>query len=211
MATGNNGDPCRSCSSHEKEIDDVDAEQGKVEETEDLFQNYAYHRNQNEMEENAGNAVLVPTVPATTDLLQAGPSSAMEIGRQLATIGDELNHRKNREFQGMRAYLPLPSEHGYDSFSRVAERLNDNGINWGQTIALLNLSYKMVRGIMGCFGKVTKSVTKSLVKNQIAEWIVEQRGWTTALPIENGNLKWLLGILVAVMLGVAIAHNIYKP
>ncbi|GCB75309.1 hypothetical protein scyTo_0020347 [Scyliorhinus torazame] len=25
MATGNNGDPCRSCSSHEKEIDDVDA------------------------------------------------------------------------------------------------------------------------------------------------------------------------------------------
>ncbi|XP_041072027.1 bcl-2 homologous antagonist/killer-like [Carcharodon carcharias] len=226
MATGNSGDPCRPCSSHEK-ISDVDAgqenkpyyilqEQDKVEEAEDLFQNYTYYQNQSEMEENSENGVMVPTVPATTDQLQTSPSSTMEIGRQLAIIGDELNHRKNRECQGMRAYFPLQSEHGYESFCRVAERLYDNGINLGQTIALLSFSYKMVtyvyqRGIMECFGKVSKSVAKFITKNQIAQWIVEQAGWTTALSIEDANLKWLFGILVAVMLGVAIAHKIYKP
>ncbi|XP_078077310.1 bcl-2 homologous antagonist/killer-like [Mustelus asterias] len=215
MATGNNGDPCRSWSPNEKKIDDVDSEQDKVEEAEDLYQNYASYQNQNEMEENTDNEVIVPTVPTTTDQLLSSPSSTMEIGRQLAIIGDELNHRKSREFRGMRAYLPLPSEHGNDSFYRVAERLYDNGINWGQTIALLSFSYKMMtyvyqRGIMECFGKVTKSVTKLIAKNQIAEWTVEQGGWTTALSIKDANLKWLLGLLVAVMLGMAIAHKIYE-
>ncbi|XP_067856188.1 bcl-2 homologous antagonist/killer-like [Heptranchias perlo] len=216
MATGNSGDPCRSCSSHEKKTSEVDTEQDKAEEAEDAFQNYVYHRYQNEVEENAEKGVIVSATSAFADQLQTCPSSTVEIGRQLAIIGDELNHRKNREYQGMRAYLPLASENGFQSFCRVAERLFDNGINWGQTIALLSFGYKMVtcvyqRGIMECFGKVTKSAAKFIAKNQIAQWIVEQGGWTTALSIEYANLKWLFGIFVAVMLGVAIAHQIYKP
>uniref|UniRef100_UPI00398F072D bcl-2 homologous antagonist/killer-like n=1 Tax=Pristiophorus japonicus TaxID=55135 RepID=UPI00398F072D len=211
MATGNRGDPCRSCSSHEKKNSEVDTEQEKTEEAEDIFQNNVYHRCQNEVEENAENGVIVPAMPAIADQLQIYPSSPVEIGSQLAIIGDELNHQKNREFQGMLAYLYLASERGYESFCRVAERLYDNGINWGQTMDLLGFGYKMVtcvyqRGIMESFSKVTKSVAK----NQIAQWIVEQGGWTTALSIESANLKWLFGILVAVMLGVAVAHKIYK-
>ncbi|XP_043564760.1 bcl-2 homologous antagonist/killer-like [Chiloscyllium plagiosum] len=210
MATRNGDDPCRSCSSHKRKVNEVDTEQGKVNEAENLLQSTVYYQNQSEMEESTENGMIVPDLPETTN--QTSPSSSMEIGRQLAIIGDELNHQKNREFQGVQAHLFLPSENGYEPFCRVAERLYDNGINWTQTIALLSLSYKMVtyvyrRAVMGCFGKATKSVAKIIAKNQVAQWIIEQGGWTTALSIENANLKWLFGILVAVMLGVAIAQR----
>ncbi|XP_048463890.1 bcl-2 homologous antagonist/killer-like [Rhincodon typus] len=210
MATRNSDDPCRSSSSHKRKVIEVDTEQGKVNEAENLFQNTVYYENQSEMEENIENGMIVPDLPVTTN--QTSPSSIMEIGRQLAIVGDELNHQKNREFQDVQAYLSLPSEFGYQSFRRSAERLYDNGINWSQTIGLLSLGYKMMtyvyqRAVTGCFGKATKSVAKFIAKNQIAQWIVEHAAWTTALSIENANLKWLFGILLAVMLSVAITQR----
>ncbi|XP_051886260.1 bcl-2 homologous antagonist/killer-like [Pristis pectinata] len=212
MASGKNGDSCRSCSSHEKKTNEIDTEQNKVEEADDIFQNNVHCQYQNEVEEDLNNGVTMPGTPTVADLT----SSPVEIGHQLAIIGDELNHQKNREFQAAQVRLPFTFERGYESFCRVAERLFDNEINWHQTITLLSFGYKSMRyvfreGIMESFGRVTEPIAKIVAKNQITQWIAEQGGWTTALSIENVILKWLFGIFVVAMLGVAIVCKIYKP
>ncbi|XP_072915411.1 bcl-2 homologous antagonist/killer-like isoform X2 [Hemitrygon akajei] len=212
MASGKNRESCRSCSSYEKKTNEIDTEQNQEEETEHVFQNNVCCQHQDEVEEDLSNGV---TMPGTSDVdeWQTHSSSSVEIGRQLAIIGDELNNQKIRESQGVQVHLPFAF--GHELFRRVAERLFDNGINWHRTISLLSFGYKSLKyfcqgGIMEYFGRVTEPVAKTIAKNQITQWIAEQGGWTTALSIEHGVLKWLFGIFVIAMLGVAIVCKIYK-
>ncbi|XP_078272609.1 bcl-2 homologous antagonist/killer-like [Rhinoraja longicauda] len=211
MASGNSGDSCRSCSAHEEKNSETHAELSEVDEGEESLRDDVYNRYRSEGEEDVNNGVA-----AVVDSLQICSSSSVEIGHQLAIIGDELNHQKNREFQGAHIYLPLAFQCGCQSFCRAAERLFDNGINWRQTITLLRFGCKTARyfyrrGLMESFGRVTEHVAKIPAKNQITRWIAERGGWTTALSLENAILKWLLGIFVVAMLAVAIVCRIYQP
>ncbi|XP_072125492.1 bcl-2 homologous antagonist/killer-like isoform X1 [Mobula birostris] len=212
MASGRNSEPCRSCSSYEKKTNEIDTEQNQEEETEHIFQNNVCCQHQNEVEEDLSNGV---TMPGTSDVdeWQTHSSSSVEIGRQLAIIGDELNNQKNGESRDVQVYFPFAF--GHESFRRVAERLFDNEINWWRTITLLSFGYKSLKyvcrgGIMEYFGRVTEPIGKTIAKNQITQWIAEQGGWTTALSIEHVVLKWLFGIFVIAMLGVAIVCKVYK-
>ncbi|XP_059832551.1 bcl-2 homologous antagonist/killer-like [Hypanus sabinus] len=208
MASGKNRESCRSCSSYGKKTNEIDTEQKQEEEMEHVFQNNVCCQHQNEVEEDLSNGVTMPGA-SDVDEWQTHSSSSVEIGSQLAIIGDELNNQKIRESQDVQVHLPFAFGHGL--FRRVAERLFDNGINWHHTISLLSFGYKSLKyvcqgGIMEYFGRVTEPVAK----NQITQWIAEQGGWTTALSIEHGVLKWLFGIFVIAMLGVAIVCKIYK-
>ncbi|XP_069759726.1 bcl-2 homologous antagonist/killer-like isoform X2 [Narcine bancroftii] len=191
MASGNEGDSCSSCSPDGKKTNKIDTDQDKVEEAEDIFQNNVYCQYQNVAEANLDNGVTMPGTPMVTNHLQAYSSSSLEIGRQLAIIGDELNKQKNQELQ-----------------SRFARK-----INWRQTITLPHNGVRYVsrRGIMEYFDRITEMVAKIIEKNQITQWIAGRGGWTTALSIETTILKWLFGIFMVAVLGVAIGWKMYKP
>ncbi|XP_055506877.1 bcl-2 homologous antagonist/killer-like [Leucoraja erinacea] len=210
MASGNSGDSCRSCSAREEKNSETDAELSEVDGVEESLRDDVYNRYRSEGHEDVNTGVAT-----VVDPLQICASSSVEIGHQLAIIGDELNHQKNRQFQDAGIYLPLAFQCGCKSIRRAAERLFDNDINWRQTITLLSFGYKTARyfyrrGLMEPFGRVTEHVAKIPAKNQITRWVAECGGWTTALTLENATLKWLLGILVVAMLAVAIAHRIYQ-
>ncbi|XP_007896738.1 bcl-2 homologous antagonist/killer [Callorhinchus milii] len=215
MATWSSCDPCRSCSPHEEKSSEADAEQNMVKEAEDVFRNYVYQRYQTEVEERVQDGFVTPAMQEMTVQQQSGLSSTMQIGRQLAVIGDEINQRYKWEFRSVLAWNALTLENIFESFCSVAERLFDAGINWGQIIALLSFGYRMSiyihqRGILGFFGRIAKYVAKFIWKNQIAQWIMAQGGWTAAFSVENASLKYLCGIVAVVVLGVAIAHGVYK-
>uniref|UniRef100_A0A4W3K9I8 Bcl-2 homologous antagonist/killer-like n=1 Tax=Callorhinchus milii TaxID=7868 RepID=A0A4W3K9I8_CALMI len=184
MATWSSCDPCRSCSPHEEKSSEADAEQNMVKEAEDVFRNYVYQRYQTEVEERVQDGFVTPAMQEMTVQQQSGLSSTMQIGRQLAVIGDEINQRYKWEFRSVLAWNALTLENIFESFCSVAERLFDAGINWGQIIALLSFGYRMSiyihqRGILGFFGRIAKYVAKFIWKNQIAQWIMAQGGWVS--------------------------------
>ncbi|NXC19516.1 BAK protein, partial [Corythaeola cristata] len=67
-----------------------------AEETEEVFRSYAFYRYQQEIEER-GEEVD----PEIMDIQQDLESTASQVGRRLAIIGDDINERYDEEFRYM--------------------------------------------------------------------------------------------------------------
>ncbi|NWH66290.1 BAK protein, partial [Geococcyx californianus] len=69
-----------------------------VKETEEVFRSYAFHRYQQEREERGEE---VPVDPEIVEIQQELGSTASQVGRRLAIIGDDINERYDEEFRAM--------------------------------------------------------------------------------------------------------------
>ncbi|XP_051890974.1 bcl-2 homologous antagonist/killer-like [Pristis pectinata] len=195
---------CKSTSQHVTALD-------VVEETEDVFRSYVFFRYQSEREERGE----LPDDPEITEMHQPADSTPALVGRQLAVIGDDINRRYDLEFQNLLSRLPLNAQNAYDYFRKIADGLFESGINWGRVIALLGFGYRMAiyvfqNGMKGFLSQIAKFIAEFLLKNSIAQWIAMQGGWVAALELDNIYVKWMLGILAVVLLGVFVVHKFYK-
>ncbi|XP_078276720.1 bcl-2 homologous antagonist/killer-like [Rhinoraja longicauda] len=182
-----------------------------VQETEDVFKSYVFFRYQSERNEGE----QLPGDPEITQMHQPPSGTPTLVGRQLAVIGDDINRRYDMEFNNLLSGLPINTENAYDYFCKIADRLFESGINWGRVIALLGFGYRMAiyvfqNGVKGFLSQIAKFIAEFLLKNRIAQWIAMQGGWVAALELDNIYVKWVLGILTVVLLGVFVVHKFYK-
>ncbi|NWX72635.1 BAK protein, partial [Alca torda] len=75
------------------------AENQVVEETEEVFRSYAFHRYQQEREERGEEVPMDPEIVAIEQDL--GSNTGTQVGRRLAIIGDDINERYDAEFRNM--------------------------------------------------------------------------------------------------------------
>ncbi|GCC24323.1 hypothetical protein chiPu_0002723 [Chiloscyllium punctatum] len=186
-------------------------EEGVVQETEDVFRSYVFFRYQSEREEGAN----VPEDPEIIEMQQPPENTPTLVGRQLALIGDDINRRYDLEFHNLLSTLPLNAGNAYDYFRKIADGLFESGINWGRVIALLGFGYRMAiyvfqKGMKGFLSQIAKFIAEFVLKNRIARWIAAQGGWVAALELDNIYIKWMLGILAIVLVGVFVVHKFYK-
>lgn len=195
---------CKSRSQHVTAMD-------VVQETEDVFRSYVFFRYQSERNEGE----QLSDNPEITRMHQPSSGTPTLVGRQLAVIGDDINRRYDMEFQNLLSGLPLNAQNAYDYFCKIANGLFESGINWGRVIALLGFGYRMAihvfqNGMKGFLSQIAKFIAQFLLKNRIAQWIAMQGGWVAALELDNIYVKWMLGILSVVLLGVFVVHKFYK-
>ncbi|XP_059509448.1 bcl-2 homologous antagonist/killer-like [Stegostoma tigrinum] len=186
-------------------------EEGVVQETEDVFRSYVFFRYQSEREEGTN----VPEDPEIIEMQQPPENTPTLVGRQLALIGDDINRRYDLEFHNLLSTLPLNAGNAYDYFRKIADGLFESGINWGRVIALLGFGYRMAiyvfqKGMKGFLSQIAKFIAEFVLKNRIARWIAAQGGWVAALELDNVYIKWMLGILAIVLVGVFVVHKFYK-
>ncbi|KAK1159678.1 apoptosis regulator BAX-like [Acipenser oxyrinchus oxyrinchus] len=128
-----------------------------------------------------------------------------EIVRNLIQIGDELN--RNAELQYLIDHIQLESA---DLFYVVAERIFENGINWGRVVALFHFAYKLIYKAVttNCRDIVRKIMGWALnfFRRHVSQWIREQGGWET-VQYYFQNLRWHnVAIFVAGVLTGALAY-----
>ncbi|NXV42557.1 BAK protein, partial [Uria aalge] len=75
------------------------AEDQVVEETEEVFRSYAFYRYQQEREERGEEVPMDPEIAEIERDL--GSTTGTQVGRRLATIGDDINKRYDAEFRHM--------------------------------------------------------------------------------------------------------------
>uniref|UniRef100_A0A2D4ILQ4 Uncharacterized protein n=1 Tax=Micrurus lemniscatus lemniscatus TaxID=129467 RepID=A0A2D4ILQ4_MICLE len=104
----------RRRSSQEMTSEDLVAEQ-----TEEVFQSYAFHRYQQEQEQTEGDVPIDPEIAA----IQQEPNSINnQVGRRLAIIADDINARYDKEFSEMLKSLQPSKDNAYEYFTRIASR-----------------------------------------------------------------------------------------
>lgn len=111
----------------------------------------------------------------------------LQLGRTLAIMGDEIQHKYHDEFSVMISKLSLTQEFAFGSFQKIAKRLFDNGIHWGRIVALFYFGYELAVSFIrqGAFGirnfihKILRYIVGFLFKENIVKWIVEQGGWVS--------------------------------
>ncbi|XP_030077102.1 bcl-2 homologous antagonist/killer [Microcaecilia unicolor] len=188
-------------------------EEQVAEETEEVFRSYAFHRYQMERQENAEE---VPVDPEITEISGQLSSTANDVGRRLAFIGDDINMRYDNEFQEMLKHLQPNMDNAYDYFRRIATSLFESGINWGRVIALLGFGYRMAihvyqNGVRGFLSRIARFVAEFIVRNSIARWIAQQGGWVAALELDNDYFKYVLVVLAVVVVGQFVVRRFFSP
>ncbi|KAL7985257.1 hypothetical protein Chor_003827 [Crotalus horridus] len=161
------------------------AEDLVAQQTEEVFQSYAFHRYQQEQEQTEGDVPVDPEIAA----IQQEPNSInSQVGRRLAIIADDINARYDKEFSEMLKSLQPSRDNAYEYFTRIASRncLFESGINWGRVIALLGFGYRMAihvyqHGITGFLRRIAHYMAEFVLHNRIAQWIAQQGGWVSEL------------------------------
>ncbi|XP_060089264.1 bcl-2 homologous antagonist/killer [Heteronotia binoei] len=212
MASGNGSDPPdrleRQRSSLQLESEDQVAQQ-----TEEVFQSYAFHRYQQELEQNEADVPIDPEIAA---IQQEPGSTSNQVGRRLAIIGDDINMRYDKEFCEMLESLQLTRENAYEYFTRIASSLFDSGINWGRVIALLGFGYRMAihvyqQGMTGFLRRITRFIADFVLHNHIARWIAQQGGWVAAMDLSNVYLKYMMALAAVILLGQFVISRFFRP
>ncbi|XP_054836596.1 bcl-2 homologous antagonist/killer [Eublepharis macularius] len=212
MASGNGSDPPdrseRRRSSLQFESEDQVAQQA-----EEVFQSYAFHRYQQELEQNEADVPIDPEIAA----IQQEPGSTSNlVGRRLATIGDDINARYDKEFCEMLESLQLTRDNAYEYFTKIASSLFDSGINWGRVIALLGFGYRMAihvyqHGMTGFLRRITHFIADFVLHNRIARWIAQQGGWVAAMDLSNVYLKYMIALAAIILLGQFVVCRFFRP
>ncbi|XP_015275229.1 PREDICTED: bcl-2 homologous antagonist/killer [Gekko japonicus] len=212
MASGNGSDPPdrleRPRSSLQFETEDQVAQQ-----TEAVFQSYAFHRYQQELEQNEADVPIDPEIAA---IQQEPGSTSNQVGRRLAFIGDDINARYDKEFCEMLESLQLTRDNAYEYFTRIASSLFDSGINWGRVIALLGFGYRMAihvyqQGMTGFLRRITRFIADFVLHNHIARWIAQQGGWVAAMDLSNVYLKYMVALAAVILLGQFVISRFFRP
>uniref|UniRef100_A0A8C4PXP4 BCL2 antagonist/killer 1 n=1 Tax=Eptatretus burgeri TaxID=7764 RepID=A0A8C4PXP4_EPTBU len=178
-------------------------EDSVVADAEAVFRSYVYCRVEQdeahaaEQEGSAVGAMVAPgaacLTPAMSEIfgIQDSPlSPTAQVGRQLATIGDEITRRYDRQFQQFLCSLQITQENAYDVFREIAMSLIQDGVNWGRILALLAFGYRMAihvfsKGWHGFFRQITSFFCRFILQNNIAKWIAEHGGWNAVLQLKN--------------------------
>ncbi|XP_068015905.1 bcl-2 homologous antagonist/killer isoform X1 [Melanerpes formicivorus] len=124
MASGSQGDPPRAQgrqdSARHRRAQELNSETQVVEETEEVFRSYAFHRYRREREEGEE----VPLDPEIEEFQQEEVySTGSQVGRRLAIIGDDINERYDEEFRCMLKSLQPTKDNAYEYFTRIASSL----------------------------------------------------------------------------------------
>ncbi|XP_053105890.1 bcl-2 homologous antagonist/killer isoform X2 [Hemicordylus capensis] len=191
MASGNGSDP-PDRTGRRRPSRELASEDQVAQQTEEVFQSYAFHRYRQEQEQNG---VDMPVDPEMIEIQPEPGSTSNQVGRRLAIIGDDINEKYDKEFCEMLKSLQPTYDNAYEYFTRIASSLFDSGINWGRVIALLGFGYRMAlhvyqHGMTGFLRRIARFITEFMLRNRIARWIAQQGGWmscpalTTSLPSE---------------------------
>ncbi|XP_078500362.1 bcl-2 homologous antagonist/killer isoform X2 [Lissotriton helveticus] len=186
-----------------------------AQQTADVFRSYAFYRYQHEQEQ----AEYVANVPVDPEMVElpAAQSITIDVGRQLAVIGDDINTRYEGHFQDMILDLKPDMDNAYEYFTKIASSLFEDGINWGRVIALLGFGYRMAlyvfhqHGIRGFLSRIAQFVATFVLRNRIAQWIAEQGGWTAALDLDNVYFKYVVAALALVLVGQFVLRRFFCP
>ncbi|XP_072497879.1 bcl-2 homologous antagonist/killer isoform X4 [Notamacropus eugenii] len=189
------------------------AEEQVAQQTEDVFRSYVYYRHQQE-QETEGEAA--PADPEMDTLPHELSSTAEQVGRQLAVIGDDISRRYESEMNDMLLRLQPTAENAYKYFTMIASRLFESGINWGRVVALLGFGYRLAlhvyqRGLTGFLGRVASFVADFMLQHCIARWIAQNGGWVAALDQSNNSILYVMTVLAVVLLGRFIIRRFFQP
>lgn len=186
-----------------------------AQQTADVFRSYAFYRYQQEQDQ-AEYMANIPVDPEMVEL-PAAERITIDVGRQLAVIGDDINTRYESHFQDMILDLKPDMDNAYEYFTKIASSLFEDGINWGRVIALLGFGYRMAlyvfhqRGISGFLSRIAQFVAMFVLRNRIAQWIAEQGGWTAALDLDNVYFKYVVAALALVLVGQFVLRRFFCP
>uniref|UniRef100_UPI00358EF675 bcl-2 homologous antagonist/killer isoform X2 n=1 Tax=Myxine glutinosa TaxID=7769 RepID=UPI00358EF675 len=172
-------------------------------EAEAVFRSYAscrYQQDEAHAAEQEGNpigamvatgaACLTPVLSDMFGIEDSPQSRTAQVGRQLATIGDEITRRYDRQFQQFLCSLQITQDNAYEVFREIAMSLIQDGVNWGRILALLAFGYRMAihvfsKGWHGFFRQISSFFCRFIVQNNIAKWIAEHGGWNAVLQLKN--------------------------
>ncbi|XP_060629117.1 bcl-2 homologous antagonist/killer [Anolis sagrei] len=214
MASGNGNDPTdRRRTERRRSSMETASEDQVAQETEEVFQSYAFYRYQQEREQTEGD---VPHDPEIAEVPHEPNSTNCLVGRRLATIGDDINARYDKEFSEMLKSLQPTKDNAYEYFIRIASSLFESGINWGRVIALLGFGYRMAihvyqHGITGFLRRIARYMADFVLRNRIARWIAQQGGWVAALDLSNVYLKYVLIMAAVILLGQFVVRRFFNP
>ncbi|XP_066481151.1 bcl-2 homologous antagonist/killer isoform X2 [Tiliqua scincoides] len=151
MASGNSSDPPDGGERGPRRPSQASASENQVaEQTEEVFESYVFYRYQQEREQNEAD---VPVDPEITEMQQRPDSINSQVGRRLATIGDDINMRYDKEFCEMLKSLQPTRDNAYEYFTRIAS---------SQAALLLPLCHLEVVCVLQP-GKLTSSAFPSLL------------------------------------------------
>jgi len=200
-------------------------------ETEKVFRNFVYRRLTSHIDKEATEgelelASIQPTIlhnlrDAQEELEDSETNSPDKakinaLGRTLAEYGDEIQHKYHDTFSEMMSKLDITKEFAFSSFTTIARKLFENGINWGRIIALLCFGYEIaetvikqgVHGVGSFLRKIIKFVVSFIVKEHIATWIAKQGGWQAFTMNQNGGAMFMGVIFALAALGGA--YTVYR-
>ncbi|KAK7500098.1 hypothetical protein BaRGS_00008645 [Batillaria attramentaria] len=194
-----------------------DSEENVKEETEGVFMNFVYqtYRSDN-IQQSYDN---MPVDPALVDFPSIPDTSAAEIGRQLARIGDVINERYKDTFIDIIDSLGIGPDTAYEAFAEVAKRIFADGINWGRILTLLSFGYRIAIQVLKnhasrfaeFLGRICKYVLTFLISEKITRWIADHGGWRAALAyipsVDTSTFVTILGLAAVSIIAVIAWHR----
>ncbi|CAI5777545.1 bcl-2 homologous antagonist/killer [Podarcis lilfordi] len=193
---------------------EVASEDQVAQQTEEVFQSYVFYRYQQEQEqEQTGQEV--PIDPEIAVMQPERDSITTQVGRRLATIGDDIKERYENEFSAMLKSLKPSRDNAYAYFVKIASSLFESGINWGRVIALLGFGYRMAihvyqQGLTGFLSRIARYMADFVLRNHIAQWIAQQGGWAAALDLSNVYWKYVVAVAVVILLGHFVMRRFFN-
>ncbi|XP_042321131.1 bcl-2 homologous antagonist/killer isoform X2 [Sceloporus undulatus] len=117
MDSRNGSDPTDRNTRRRRSSVEIASEDQVAQQTEEVFQSYAFYRYQQEQEQTEGD---VPHDPEIAAIQQEPNSTNCQVGRRLALIGDDINARYDKEFSDMLKSLQPTRDNAYEYFTRIA-------------------------------------------------------------------------------------------
>ncbi|NP_001296708.1 bcl-2 homologous antagonist/killer-like [Hydra vulgaris] len=192
-------------------------EQQVANDTEKVFCSFVYKRLTSEIDKESSDGslevgnVITNLRSEVTEFRNVDESNGEteNLGRVLASFGDEINDKYRQVFSDMLCRLNIETEDvAYETFANIARRLFENGINWGRIVALLCFGYEVAfaiikrnaRGFGKFLRKLIRFVVDFIVNEKIAKWIAKNGGWLAALvglkKVDDSSDVWFKRIVI---------------
>ncbi|XP_056413531.1 bcl-2 homologous antagonist/killer isoform X1 [Hyla sarda] len=138
------------------------------------------------------------------------------LGKQLATIGDDIYKQHEKTFDNFLRELNPNLDNAYDIFKKIASSVFETEVNWGRILTLLGFGYRMAvyiwrKGQHGFLKRIARCVARYLVESSIARWIARQGGWGTVLTLTNYGFRYALMALGVVLIMQFVMRRLSSP
>lgn len=153
-----------------------------------------------EMYRTSGN----PMTPELQNIFPDPQSDAVEVGRDLAQIGDAINERFSGGLRAMAARLSMGEQTSYEMFRDIIQGLFADGeINWGRIVALICLTARIILTVADNRverflqnGRPIIRFAVRVIRSEFSRWIANQGGWRSALQLLEHEWNWRFCIWV---------------